>query len=262
MGEVESNRRKSISWYEQPHVCLYLPAEEDDEVSMLTSPNFESSDDINNREVANGFWTEQGNKVDKYLTCHFDNSFACLCEALAPKSDEEVTYEDGFLSSLFRDGSCGSLTLSEDATMEDIDLSDENSVSSGPVSLAGILRPSTYAAPENDRPRSTFILVNNVGEGRKKTLMKHVRRPSIGNAFSAQATTPKKTEAKAIYRIEVVLSPDRLGRNKKSSMMSKMITVPKNHIKKNLSALNCMGNRSSLMAGEDERDEHLEDARQ
>ena len=264
MGEVESNdRRKSISWYEQPHVCLYLPAEEDDEVSVLTSPNFESSDD-NNRAVANGFWAEQGNKVDKYLTCHFDNSFACLCEALAPKSDEEVTYEDGFLSSLFRDGSCGSLTLSEDTapTMEDNGLSDENSVSSGPVSLAGILRPSTYAAPENDRPRSNFILVNNGDGGRKKTLMKHVRRPSIGNAFSAQATTPKKTEAKAIYRIEVVLSPDRLGRNKKSSIMSKMITVPKNHIKKNLSALNCMGNKSSLMAGDDERDEHLEDARQ
>lgn len=262
MGEVESNRRKNISWYEQPHVCLYLPAEEDDEVSMLTSPNFESSDD-NNRAVANGFWTEQGNKVDKYLTCHFDNSFAYLCEALAPKPEKERTYEDGFLSSLFRDGSCGSLTLSEDTapTMEESEICDENSISSAPVSLAGILRPSTYAAPQNDQPRSSFILVNNDDGGRMKTLMKHVRRPSIGNAFSAKAALPKKTEAKAIYRIEVVLSPDRLGRTKKSSMMSKMITVPKNHIKKNLSALNCMGNGSSLMAIEDERDEHL-DARQ
>ena len=261
MGKVESNgRRKSIGWHEQPHVCLYLPAEEDDEVSMLTSPNFESSDD-NSRAVANGFWTEQGNKVDNYLTCNFDKSFACLCEALA-KSDEEVTYKDGFLSSFFQDGSCGSLAFSEDTapTMEDNDVS----VSSGPVNLAGSLRPSTctYVAPGNDRPCSSFILVNKDDDGLKKTLMKHVRRPSIGNVFSAQAAPSKKKEAKAIYRIEVVLSPERPRRNKKSAVMSKMITVPKNHIKKNLSALNCMGNGSSLMAAEDERDEHLEDARQ
>jgi hypothetical protein len=258
MSEMESNNhRKSISWYEQPHICLYLPAEEDDEVSVLTSPNFESAD-----SATYNFWTEQGNKVDRYLSCHFDKSFDYLCQALAPTSDEENTYENGFFSSLFRDGSCGSITLDwmklderTAPTIEDSGISDEKSVSSGPVRLGGILRPSTYATPNDNRGHSGFILVTTEDEGRMKTLMRHVRRPSIGNGLSAQTAPRKKSEAKAVYRIEVVLAPDRLGRSKNSSTMSKIL-------KKNLSALNCMSNRSSLMTADDVRDEHLEDARQ
>lgn len=251
-------RRKSITWSEHPHVCFLLSDYEDDDVSCITSPTLEASDN-NSRPLSNPnlgvfcseFWDRQGKRCDDYLTYHVDNSLATFSKVLSPGPTDE---DDTFLGSLlsYQAGSCASLSLSDGSapSLQGSEHSDDDSsISSAPLRLAGILRPSSYGPRDGGGKKfnSRFVLVDKNAS---------IERPSLINRSTKDKKVTGK-EAKAVYRIEVVLAekPIILRKKRSAVKVTKLIVDAKaKQMKAALSAVSCMSSKPMVTA-DDSRDE-------
>ena len=252
---MDNSRRKSVSWSHEPHVSFAL-TEDDDDVSCITSPStLEAGDKPALSVFCSDFWYRQGERADEYLTYHVDNSLAAIGKLISPDPIQE---DDTLLGSLIscQEESCSSLTLSDEGAphLRDSEHRDESSVSSAHVSMVGILHQSSYTHRDHDAVISTktFVLMD-------ENTPKHQKRPHLRNRSNPmkKVTGAGGGGAKAVYRIEVVLTDKPSAQKKRMSsvQVTKLIAHAKaKQMKSALNAFNCMTTKP-MVAADETRDE-------